>query len=303
MADQVENCEGLNMKLDTIALLSPGDMGHSVGAVLVENSQRVITCLEGRSERTKSLTAKAGIAAVDSYAEMVREAQMVISIMVPAEVEQAAAKVAAALEQTGEQVVYVDCNAIAPQTAKRVAAMIEGVGSHPVDAGIIGGPPRMGGSGTRFYTSGSHVAEFMRLNDYGLDVREAGAEIGQASGLKMCYAALTKGTAALTLELMIAAERMGLLQALVGEWEMSQADPYQGFQKSLPSVPTKARRWICEMEEIAKTFADVKLTPKIFEGAAEMYRTVGASALADETPEIFNRERTLKQVIELLAKA
>ena len=143
----------------------------------------------------------------------------------------------------------------------------------------------------------------MRLNDYGLDVREAGAEIGQASGLKMCYAALTKGTAALALELMIAAERMGLLDALVGEWEMSQADRYAGFQKGMSWVPTKAPRWIGEMEEIAKTFGDAGLTPKIFEGAAEMYRLVGTTALADETLETFDRERTLQQVIELLAKA
>ena len=290
------------MKLDTIALLSPGDMGHAVGAVLCENGLRVITCLQGRSERTKGLAEKAGIAAVDSYAAMVREAQMVISIMVPAEVEQAAAKVAAALKETGEQVVYVDCNAIAPATAQRVAVTIEAVGSRAVDAGIIGGPPKSGSSGTRFYTSGAHAAEFLQLNDYGLNVREAGSEIGQASGLKMCYAALTKGTAALALELMIAAERMGLLQTLVGEWEMSQADRYQGLQNSLPSVPTKARRWVGEMEEIAKTFGAVGLTPKIYEGAAEMYRLVGSTALADETPETIDRERTLQQVIELLAK-
>jgi hypothetical protein len=102
---------------------------------------------------------------------------------------------------------------------------------------------------------------------------------------------------------MIAAERMGLLDALVGEWEMSHVDRYAGFQKGLPSVPTKARRWIGEMEEIAKTFVDAGLTPKIFEGAAEIYRLVGTTALADETPETFDRERTLQQVIELLAKA
>jgi len=37
------------MDLNTVALLSPGDMGHSVGAVLVANGLRVIRCLEGRS--------------------------------------------------------------------------------------------------------------------------------------------------------------------------------------------------------------------------------------------------------------
>ena len=37
------------MSLSTVALLSPGDMGHAVGAVLVANGLEVITCLEGRS--------------------------------------------------------------------------------------------------------------------------------------------------------------------------------------------------------------------------------------------------------------
>ena len=129
-----------------------------------------------------------------------------------------------------------------------------------------------------------------------------GAEIGQASGLKMCYAALTKGTMALALELMVAAERMGLLGALVAEWELSQAARYEGLQQSLPSVPTKARRWIGEMEEIAQTFADAELTPQIFAGAAEMYRWIGTSALADETPEDYDRDRTLRQVIKILAR-
>ena len=59
------------MDLNTVALLSPGDMGHSVGAVLVANGLRVISCLEGRSERTRGLAEKAGIAAVNSYAEIV----------------------------------------------------------------------------------------------------------------------------------------------------------------------------------------------------------------------------------------
>ena len=290
------------MSLSTVALLSPGDMGHAVGAVLVANGLEVITCLEGRSERTKSLAAKAGMAAVGTYAELVQRAQMIISIMVPVEVEKAAAQVADALRETGAEIVYVDCNAVAPETAKRVAATIEAAGSRAVDAGIIGGPPGKDASGTRFYCAGAHVAEFVRLNDYGLDVRAMGTEIGQASGLKMCYAALTKGTMALAFELMVAAERMGLLGALVAEWELSQAARYAGLQQSLPSVPTKARRWVGEMEEIAQTFADAGLTPQIFAGAAEMYRWVGASALADETPENYDRDRTLRQVIEILAR-
>ena len=46
------------MPLKTVGLLSPGDMGHIVGNVLVTHGLRVITCLQGRSERTRTLAEK-----------------------------------------------------------------------------------------------------------------------------------------------------------------------------------------------------------------------------------------------------
>ena len=39
------------MAIETVAILSPGDMGHAVGQLLRENELRVVTCLAGRSQR------------------------------------------------------------------------------------------------------------------------------------------------------------------------------------------------------------------------------------------------------------
>jgi L-threonate 2-dehydrogenase len=66
-------------------------------------------------------------------------------------------------------------------------------------------------------------------------------------------------------------------------------------------MPTKAGRWISEMEEIAKTFGDLGLPSKIHKGVADVYRFVGTSSLAEETPETRDCNRTLTQVIEELA--
>ena len=49
------------MEFSTVAILSPGDMGHAVGQRLRENELDVITCLAGRSDRTRALAGKAGI--------------------------------------------------------------------------------------------------------------------------------------------------------------------------------------------------------------------------------------------------
>jgi len=69
----------------------------------------------------------------------------------------------------------------------------------------------------------------------------------------------------------------------------------------LPKVPAKARRWVGEMEEIAKTFEQVGLTAKILEGAADMYRFVGQTELADRTPEDPSPLPQLFQMLAILA--
>ena len=54
------------MDISTVAIMSPGDMGHAVGQRLRENEMDVITCLVGRSAQTRNLAAKAGIRDVPS---------------------------------------------------------------------------------------------------------------------------------------------------------------------------------------------------------------------------------------------
>ena len=43
----------------TIGIISPGDMGHAIGAVLVQHGLRVLTTLQGRSPRTVALAMQA----------------------------------------------------------------------------------------------------------------------------------------------------------------------------------------------------------------------------------------------------
>ena len=84
------------------------------------------------------------------------------------------------------------------------------------------------------------------------------------------------------IELLTAAKRMGLYDSLIGELETSQSARLQAAQ-GLMSIPSKSRRWIGEMEEIAATFKDLGLTPRILEGVADIYRFVGDTTLADQT--------------------
>jgi 3-hydroxyisobutyrate dehydrogenase-like beta-hydroxyacid dehydrogenase len=286
----------------TIALMSPGDMGHATGAMLRQHGLRVITCLEARSPRTRALAEQAGIEPVADDDTLVRDADLVLSILVPSQAEQLARRIAAALERTGASLLYVDCNAIAPQSARRIGALVEAAGARFVDAGIIGPPPKAG-TRTPFYASGEHARSFAALRDFGLDVRPISPRPGDASAVKMCYAALTKGTTALMTELSIAAERLGVTGALRQEFSESQQQALERMVRGVPAMIPKAHRWVGEMEEIAKTFEDCRLTPKTYLGAAEIYDLVAHTALGSISPEQWREQgRSFEEIIAELAK-
>ncbi len=285
----------------TIGILSPGDMGHAVGATLREHGLRVLTNLEGRSARTAALAAEAGIIDVADDQALVREADILLSIMVPAQAYACAERVAAAVRATQTKVLFADCNAIAPRTVQSIGELFTSIGADVVDVGIIGGPPRTGSAGPRLYVSGPAAEQFAVLKEYGLDTRVLGPTTGQASGLKMCYASLTKGLTALATEALTAGRALGLSEALSNELQSSQPALYRMFERGVPGMPPKAYRWVGEMEEIARTFADLGLPPQMLEGAAAVYHLVEQTELGAEIPEKRQRGQTLEEVTDILA--
>jgi 3-hydroxyisobutyrate dehydrogenase-like beta-hydroxyacid dehydrogenase len=264
-----------------VGILSPGDMGAGIGGVLNQTGFEVYTCLAGRSDLTRLRAEEAGFRDLPDYDALVQQVDLVLSVLVPAEARPLADAVAASMRRTGAHPVYADCNAIAPQTVLGIEQVIRDAGANFIDAGIIGGPPRTPRVGARFHCSGPDTSAFEALAP-ALDVRVVGPRIGQASGLKMVYAASTKGTTALWTELLVAARALGLQEALLDEFG-SGDNAARRHIAGIPGMPRRARRWIGEMEEIAVTFAGLGLTPRILEGASDMYRFIGETPLADQT--------------------
>ena len=285
------------MELNTIAILSPGDMGHGVGKVLVKHRYRVITCLAGRSQRTRDLAARAGFLDVPSLEEMTLQAELVMSILVPAEAVGVARDVADAMRAAGTPRPFADCNAVSPRSASVMASIIGEAGGDYIDGGIIGGSPA-GGAVPRIYTSGPRAGLMDELDGKGIVVKNLGPSIGRASGMKMCYASMTKGTNALRVAMLTAAESLGLYDELIEELTSSQGGALSTMESGIPGLPANAGRWIGEMEEIAETFEAAGVTPRFHQGAAEIFRLLDSTLFADESPETIDRNRTLKDTIE-----
>jgi 3-hydroxyisobutyrate dehydrogenase-like beta-hydroxyacid dehydrogenase len=268
------------MTLKTVGIISAGDMGAGIGGVLGANGLDVITPLDGRSKLTHTRATEAGMRDVGSVDNLVREADLVISVLVPAQATSIAQKTADAMGRTGAKPTYADCNAVAPKTVEGISEIIGATGASFIDAGIIGSPPP---GRSRFHCSGPDTSLFEELAGHGLKVLRVGPTIGQASGLKMAYGASTKGAWALWIELLTAARALGLSDALMAEFGAGNETVNNHYTSGVTDAPRRVRRWVDEMEEIGSTFESVGLTPKLMAGVAEMFRFVGETHLGDQT--------------------
>ena len=276
--------QGQGIRLRSVGIMSPGDMGSAVGQVLATYGLRAIAALGERSPRTRALAAESGIADVGTLENLVREADLVLSILVPDAAVAAAQQVADAMKSAGSKPLYADCNSIAVQSSRKISAIMQAVGAPFAEASIIGAPPRVPNK-TRIYVSGPYADNFAQLNQFGLDVRNLGPEEGKAKAIKICYATVTKGTQALCTESFVSAKRLGVFAVLMSELETSQKALLKFAQDGLQQMPPKAHRWIGEMNELAANYQGIGLTPRMLAGAADMYRDVSQTTLGKETPE------------------
>lgn len=272
------------MKFQDIGIASPGDMGQAVAQSLKAAGFSLHAALEGRSARTQELSRSAGLHDCGTLENLVATCDVILSILNPAAAMENARAVAAAIQKSNRKIIFVDCNAVAPGTAQEIALIITAAGGDCIDAGIIGPPPRNGAS-MRCYVSGSKAARLLPLSCPGIDVRVMSDRIGDASAIKMCYASYTKGALALGVEMLAAARRLGVDAALDRELLESSAENRQWILSRTRVMPPKAYRWVPEMLEIAKTFKDAGMTPRILQGAADMYEMIAATPLGKESPE------------------
>jgi 3-hydroxyisobutyrate dehydrogenase-like beta-hydroxyacid dehydrogenase len=273
------------MQIRNIGIVSPGDMGQAIAGRLKESGMNVHTALDGRSERTRTLARAAGLTDCGSMEKLVGTCELVISVINPGEALSVAREAASAIRKTARKIAFADLNAVSPQTARDANAMIREAGGTFIDGGIIGPPPRGEKDKPRIYVSGPDAYLIEQIQHPNLLVRVMSEHIGDASGIKMCYAAMTKGTTALAVELLVAARRLGVEQALEKELRDSRADVFEWQVKNIAAMPPKAYRWVPEMQEIAKTFGELGMTRRIFEGATDMYEMVAGTALGKESPE------------------
>jgi hypothetical protein len=267
----------------TIGLLHPGEMGAALGAALRAKGEVVLWASSGRSGATADRAGKAGLEDVVTLEELARRCRVILAVCPPHAAVQLARSIPAF------DGVYVDANAVSPKTARTIAGLV----SRYVDGGIIGPPPRTGGT-TRLYLSGDGAPLVADLfADTIVETCVVAEHAVGASAVKMAYAAWTKGTAALLLAIRAVARAEGVEQTLLDEWRTSLPQLPEQSVAAACSALAKGWRWVAEMNEIADTFTSAGLPDGFHRAAAEIYQR-SPRAPADAGAE--NLERVLAAI-------
>ena len=253
--------------MPTVGLLHPGAMGVSVGAALRMRGVRVLWCPNGRSSETRQRAEAEGLSAVKTQRELCAASDIILSVCPP----DAALDVARSVAADGFAGVYVDANAVSRATVSEIERAATVAGAAFVDGGILGPPARMGGN-TLLCLSGQRAPDVASLFlGTSLEPRVIGPSVGQASALKMAFAAWSKGSTALLLAVRALAEAEGVSEALLQSWEHLSPELRERSERAALGAAPKAWRWVGEMHEIAASFEAAGLPSGFHAGAAELY--------------------------------
>ena len=263
-----------------IGILHPGEMGASVAAAAVAAGARVSWASSGRSDASRRRAGAAGLEDKRSLAELASSSDLIISVCPP----DAATALAQSVADAGFGGIYLDANAVSAESARETAAIVERSGAHFVDGGIIGPPAHRPGT-TRLYLSGADASMAARAFEGSvLEALAIDSRPGAASALKMCYAAWTKGSAALLIAIRALAQAEGVEAALIEEWSISQQGLEARSAAAARNNAFKAWRFAGEMREIAATFEAARLPGGFHDAAADIYDRLAAYKDCDPAP-------------------
>jgi 3-hydroxyisobutyrate dehydrogenase-like beta-hydroxyacid dehydrogenase len=257
----------------TVGLLYPGELGTALAALLAGRGVRVVTTLAGRSDRTAERARRAVIEVLPNLRELVRQADVVISLVPPAAAEQTAAEWSELAAAAPRGAIYVDANSIGPEQAAAIGQRVTATGKEFVDAAINGLAKNLSTGGTLFL-SGSRASELAALVGDAMRVQVVGDEPGRASAMKMLLSGLSKGLCALFTETALVADRQGLLPDMIEAYRRIYPGVMTVVDRMLPTYDRHAARRATETREVEETARAAGVEPLVLTAVRELHEQI-----------------------------
>jgi 3-hydroxyisobutyrate dehydrogenase-like beta-hydroxyacid dehydrogenase len=227
--------------------------------------------------------AKMGVRGCASPAEAVDGAETVFCTVTA---DQAVAAAEAAAPHLHRGTFWFDLNSCAPSSKRKAAAVIEAAGGRYVDVAVMA-PVHPKLNMVPLLVSGPHAeAAEPLLAGLPMAPQVVAGPVGTASSMKMIRSVMVKGLEALTAECTLAAVAAGVDEAVLQSLARSFPGmdwPGQAAYNFERAMVHGARR-AAEMEEVARTLADLGLPNDMARATVEWQRRIagtGAKAPAD----------------------
>lgn len=281
--------------LETIGILAPGEMGSALADVFHQNGCRVVTSVQGRSDRTKQIVAGTQIETLPTLKEVVRQSSILISTTPPQCAAELAMEVVGMNPQAGT--LYIDANSIAPKTTQTIGQLVNSADMPMVDMAIRGLAGKLRQRGA-IYLSGQQVARVEPLLRP-VETEDLGEEVGSASLLKMLMGGLSKGIATLVMELGVGADRAGILDRFLLGLERYYPDVMSAMNSVLPTYPLHAGRRAHELQEVMACLADFGVESQVVAGGSRLLESYSNTELEKSSAQL--KAATVQDNIRALA--
>jgi len=276
--------------VERVGIVHPGAMGVFVAASIAQSGYDMCWASKGRSVDTVKRAEQFQLRDVGALVDLCQHCEVVVSVCPP----HAALEMAEQVVKCAYQGIYLDANAISPHKVQTIGELMRIAGISFVDGGIIGGPDWQNGR-TRMYLSGKSAEKLQQLFLGSLlQVDVLDGDVGQASALKMCYAAYTKGTSALLAGIFALAENYQVKNELAARWEEDWPGLYAASQDRIRKSALKAWRFEGEMREISETFAAAGLPEGFHQAASQIFARLGEYKNVSELPDF---EPIIKKIL------
>jgi 3-hydroxyisobutyrate dehydrogenase-like beta-hydroxyacid dehydrogenase len=173
---------------------------------------------------------------------------------------------------------FFDMNSVAPDTKRAAAAVIDARGGRYIDVAVMSpvNPARLATPLLVSAPYGEDGAALLKQLGF-TNIRIVGQEVGRASTIKMLRSVMYKGMEALTAECLIACERAGVTDEVLGSFK---GDWASGADYRLDRMMVHGLRRAAEMEEVVKTLEAIGVEPLMTRGTVDRQRAIGGLGLS-----------------------
>lgn len=230
-----------------IGLIGFGKVSRNLFKLIKSDEITFTTSIEGRSENTIQNIEESGIEIFDTFKDVARKSDILISATSP--------KTALAVaKKYGKYAsgIYLDLNNISPDTTLEIDNHVENL----IDGAVIG---KIDSDDPILYISGEKSDELLFLDKF-ITTKKISDNIGDVAILKLLRSSYTKSLSALLIETSQIADRHNLKKEFFDILALTEGDDFK--EKSLSRITNtinNSNRKSEELEEIIEYFSDSDL--------------------------------------------